>query len=68
MSQFKKGDPRPIGYNASQEWASVQYNAGLRQVRCGKCGLFNFPQELSDVVVKHELGVSPVCNTCQNER
>ena len=64
MKDFKKGDPPPTTYNAWHEWAGVQYKAGLRQVSCGICGLFKFPQELSETVIKHNLGESLVCLEC----
>jgi hypothetical protein len=44
---YKPGDPAPNGYLAWHEWAGVQYRAGLRQSRCGLCGRWCFPQELS---------------------
>lgn len=42
---FKPGDPVPSGYLSWSEWARVQHRAGLRQRRCWKCGLWQFPQE-----------------------
>jgi hypothetical protein len=42
---YKPWDPPPEGYIARQEWAGVQYRAGLRQRRCPGCGLWRFPQE-----------------------
>jgi hypothetical protein len=64
MSDFKKGDSPPSGYMAWHRWAEVQYKSGLRQERCGMCGLFKFPQELSKNVIEHELGTSPICKVC----
>lgn len=58
--EHKKGDPPPTGYLDWHEWADVQHKAGLRQVQCGVCGLWRFPQELS-VKVKCS---SPVCLAC----
>lgn len=48
---YKPGDPAPEGYLAWHEWAGVQYKAGLRQVPCGTCNRWCFPQELSDQTV-----------------
>lgn len=42
---FKKGDPRPEGYMAWQDWALVQDKAGLRQSLCPTCHKWRFPQE-----------------------
>lgn len=42
---YKPGDPPPSGYMQWQEWARVQIKAGLRQARCEKCGLWEFPGE-----------------------
>lgn len=44
---FKPGDPPPTGYNDWHEWAAVQTKSGLKQVRCGRCSLWKFPQELT---------------------
>ena len=44
---YKPGDPEPDGYLAWHEWAAAQHKAGLRQRQCGRCGLWNYPQELS---------------------
>lgn len=48
VGDYKPGDPPPAGYVDQQEWARVQMKAGLRQQQCGKCGLWKFPQELSE--------------------
>ena len=69
---FKPGDPRPKGYMAFFEWAEVQHKAGLKQVQCGKCNRWNFPQELSgetvQVVIRkakyHRRATLPVCLKC----
>jgi hypothetical protein len=47
---YKPGDPPPPdgAYNDWQEWAGIQHKAGLRQAQCGSCGLWRFPQELSE--------------------
>ena len=45
---YKPGDQPPTGYIEWQDWATVQHKAGLRQQQCGGCGLWKFPQELSD--------------------
>jgi hypothetical protein len=47
---YKPGDMPPSGYLAWYEWAEVQHKAALRQVECGRCGKWRYPQELSDVV------------------
>jgi hypothetical protein len=49
---YKPGDQAPSGYLAWHEWAEVQHKAGLRQVQCGKCGLWRYPQELSGETIK----------------
>lgn len=45
---YKPGDPEPDGYLAWHEWAEVQHKAGLRQVECGNCGKWQYPQQLSE--------------------
>lgn len=45
---YKPGDMPPTGYLDWHEWAEVQHKAGLRQVECGRCGKWRYPQELSD--------------------
>lgn len=59
---YKAGDPPPPDhdYNGWHDWAAVQHKAGLRQVRCGQCSLYRFPQELSDQLRKRK----PVCSKC----
>lgn len=47
----KPGDPPPSGYGDWHEWAAVQTKAGLKQDTCPVCGLYKFPQELSERVV-----------------
>ena len=47
---YKPGDAEPKGYVEWQEWADAQRKAGLKQVQCGRCGLFKFPQQLSGKV------------------
>ena len=73
---FKPGDQAPSGYLAWHEWAEVQHKAGLRQKQCGRCGKWNYPQELSGIVDRAELTSyskrretqvpveKPVCNAC----
>ena len=75
---FKPGDPRPSGYNAFTEWAEVQHKAGLKQVRCGMCSKWQFPQELSGKTVSSNPFYidknkgkrvylpqeTPICNDC----
>jgi hypothetical protein len=46
-SDHEPGDLPPGGYTDWHEWAEVQHRAGLHQVRCSRCGLFRFPQELA---------------------
>lgn len=49
---YKPGDyPAPEGYLAWHAWAEVQHKAGLKQTKCGKCGSWQFPQELSDKIL-----------------
>lgn len=50
QKEYKAGDPAPSGYLAWHEWADTQSKAGLKQVACGRCGLYKFPQELSSQV------------------
>lgn len=54
---YKPGDQPPPdhAYTDWHSWADVQHKAGLRQVACGKCGRWKFPQELSEKVVVHTL-------------
>jgi hypothetical protein len=69
----KPGDPPPEGYLQWHAWAEVQHKAGLRQKACGRCGLFKFPQELSEKIIKHKsqtrtgrpvIVVEPLCLKC----
>jgi len=70
QATYKPGDPAPQGYLARQEWAAAQYKAGLRQRQCGRCGLWNYPQEMSAQFDKLQSSNSPmnlmmaVCNDC----
>jgi hypothetical protein len=50
QATYKPGDLPPDGYLAWHEWAEVQRKAGIKQVPCGRCGLWRTPQELSDIV------------------
>lgn len=43
---FKAGDPEPTDYIDWHDWARVQYAAGLRQRRCPRCQLLQFPQSM----------------------
>ncbi len=70
---YQPGDQPPEGYLAWHEWAEVQYKSGRRQVECGRCGRWSFPQELSSVIDEHKArdkhgdlvdARSPVCNKC----
>jgi hypothetical protein len=47
MPEFKPGDLPPDGYLQWNEWAEVQRKAGIKQVECPSCGLWQTPQELS---------------------
>ncbi|MGR9386401.1 hypothetical protein [Rhizobium leguminosarum] len=60
MPTYRGGDPAPTGYLEWHEWARVQLRAGLRQQRCGKCNLYNFPQELTSETFNRKL----ICNNC----
>jgi hypothetical protein len=54
---YRKGDPAPEGgYAEWHSWADVQHKAGLGQSRCSRCGLYQFPQEMT-------VGAS-VCRAC----
>lgn len=75
---YKPGDPRPENgsYNDWLEWSETQHKAGLRQKQCGRCGKWNWPQELSDEVIQSKVtnrhGVevnlmSPVCKKCRTQ-
>lgn len=67
---YKPGDPPPNGYLEWHEWAEVQHKAGLRQVMCGRCGKWRYPQELSGGMDEHEAksrrgrGVAQRCAVC----
>jgi predicted transcriptional regulator len=52
---YRPGDPAPDGYLAWHEWAEAQHKAGLRQKQCGRCGLWRYPQELSDQIDRCEM-------------
>lgn len=70
---YKPGDLPPEGYLAWHEWAEVQFKAGIKQVQCGRCGLWRTPQELSAEVIEYEAKDrrgkavtvrEPVCSKC----
>lgn len=74
QQDYKPGDQAPDGYLAWHEWAEVQHKAGLRQKQCGKCGLWRYPQELSDDWIRWESTTTrgrkvkqmlPVCLKCK---
>lgn len=46
---YKPGDMPPSGYVDWHEWAEIQHKAGLRQIECGRCGKWRYPQELSSI-------------------
>lgn len=51
QSGWKPGEQPPASesdYLGWHAWAEVQHKAGLRQVQCGGCGLWRYPQELSE--------------------
>ena len=52
---YQPGDPAPEGYLAWHEWAEAQHKSGLRQKQCGRCGLWRYPQELSDKIDQCEM-------------
>ena len=73
QAAYKPGDQAPDGYLAWHEWAEAQHKAGLRQKQCGRCGLWRYPQQLSDDVMRWEAKTSlgkttqqeaPICNEC----
>lgn len=69
---MKPGDNPPKRYLAWHEWAEVQRKAGIKQVRCRRCGLWKTPQELSGQTMlwkaKSRKGlvekIAPVCKKC----
>ena len=74
QATYKPGDQAPEGYLAWHEWAEVQHKAGLRQKQCGQCGLWRYPQELSEHMVRwqgftargkpaHQM--APLCLKCE---
>ena len=75
QANFRPGDLPPEGYLAWHEWADVQRKAGIKQVACGRCGLWKCPQEFSKTVDRMEAQsrngpvtlASPVCNTCNKK-
>ena len=73
QKEYKSGDMPPDGYLAWHEWAEVQRKAGIKQVSCGRCGLWKTPQELSGEIItmnaRNKRGdtvkiESPVCIKC----
>lgn len=72
QATYKPGDQAPEGYLAWHEWADTQHKAGLRQKECGRCGIWKYPQQLSEKTdefeVKSKKGPivlkTPVCNEC----
>jgi len=74
QKDYDVGSQPPEGYLAWHEWAEVQSKKGkLKQCECGKCGLWKFPQELSNQTLttsgKYRSGrvkiiVSKICNEC----
>lgn len=74
QATYKPGDQAPESYLAWHEWAEVQHKAGLRQKQCGSCGLWRYPQELSEHMVRwqgftargkpaHQM--APLCLKCE---
>jgi len=72
QKDYAPGDQAPEGYLAWHEWAEIQHKAGLRQKACGRCGLWKYPQQLSEILdrfsAKSKRGemmmATPVCNDC----
>lgn len=52
MPTYQPGDLPPEGYLQWHEWAEVQRKAGIRQVECPTCALWQTPQELSTHEIK----------------
>lgn len=77
QQDYAVGSQPPEGYLAWHEWAEIQSKKGkLKQCECGKCGLWKFPQELSNETVatsaKDRFGrsvfiVSKICNKCAED-
>lgn len=44
---YRAGSLPPEGYLQWHAWADVQREAGIKQVECPTCGLWQTPQELS---------------------
>lgn len=74
QQRYRPGDQAPEGYLAWHEWAEVQHKAGLRQKQCGQCGLWRYPQQLSEHMVRwqgftargkpaHQM--APLCLKCE---
>jgi len=67
---YAPGDQAPHEYLAWHEWAAAQDKAGIRQIACGSCGLWNYQQEMSAQTDKPQSSNSPVnlmmpvCNDC----
>jgi len=59
---YRTGAPAPRNYRAWHSWADLQHKAGLRQYRCGRCGLYWFPQELDADATA--LAGESVCRSC----
>ena len=73
QATYAPGDLPPEGYLEWHEWAEVQHKAGIKQVQCGHCGLWQTPQELSTEVIEYQTKDrrgkavtvrSPVCSKC----
>ena len=77
QESYAPGDQAPEGYLAWHEWAEAQHKAGLRQKQCGRCGLWRYPQELSDKSDRMEAQtrkgelvtvITPVCLKCDEKQ
>jgi hypothetical protein len=77
MPAYEVGSQAPEGYLQWHEWAEIQHKAGLRQVQCGQCLLWRYPQELSGAELRYEVSdkrgnkrmvSEPVCNKCHLDR
>jgi len=76
QGDYKAGDQPPAngGYLEMHEWAMVQMQAGLSQVKCGRCGKPKFPQELTSEIDEakvynrrgRQVGIqkTPICIGC----
>lgn len=73
QERYAPGVQAPEDYLAWHEWAEAQHKSGLRQKKCGRCGLWRYPQELSEKYDRMEAQtrkgvtvtvITPVCLKC----